>query len=54
MLCLLICKRLEKKEKRKRKNFKPQVYKNIKLKGVVNEARVIWGGVLQKMRVIIK
>lgn len=44
MLCLLICKRWEKKKgkkEEKKKNFKPQLYKNIKVKEVVNEERVI-------------
>ena len=46
MLCLLICKRWEKKkrkkeEKKRKENFKPQLYKNIKVKEVVNEERVI-------------
>ena len=36
------------KKEEKKKNFKPQLYKNIKVKEVVNEERVIWGGVLQK------
>ena len=44
MLCLLICKTWGKKKRKKeekKKNFKPQLYKNIKVKEVVNEERVI-------------